>query len=49
MMLAATALAALSLSVGVQDAVSPTPSTVFVFDVWEFRPFYPGCVGAKAP
>ncbi len=20
---------------------------VFVFDVWEFRPFYPGCVGAK--
>ena len=26
------------------------PSVVngtFVFDVWEFRPFYPGCVGAK--
>ncbi len=22
---------------------------VFVFDVWDFRPFYPGCVGAKAP
>jgi hypothetical protein len=20
---------------------------VFVFDVWEFRPFYPGCVGTK--
>jgi uncharacterized protein YciI len=20
---------------------------VFVFDVWEFRPFYSGCVGAK--
>jgi uncharacterized protein YciI len=20
---------------------------VFVFDVWEFRPFFPGCVGAK--
>lgn len=21
----------------------------FVFDVWEFRAFYPGCVGEKAP
>lgn len=20
----------------------------FVFDLWEFRPFYPGCVGVKA-
>ncbi len=29
-------------------AADPTISSgVFVFDVWEFRPFYAGCVGSK--
>jgi uncharacterized protein YciI len=31
------------------EADPSVANQVFAFDVHEFRPFYPGCVGAKSP
>ena len=34
---------------GLFDADPAVVHQTFLFEAWEFRPFYPGCVGAKAP